>query len=194
MVLEAVRQLVTQLSEKKEQVDIQRERLRELTNGHFQFWVKMQQDCEKTFHNLTIEEFESIKQKSIIFSEQINSATCSYYKLQGHECPYCKAYVNGSLIFHDERIVFKKNFQNYFNQDTSMWPDDKKEAFKKGKQEVEEYFKEAEFIEKTIQDLKEECSEIEKQLDRIVSVCNIALGYYFYKPEPSRYPIIWDND
>lgn len=172
------------------------ERLDAIKITHYNFWVSFQEQCEKTFHDRTLEQMESYNKRrdmrSTMSQHRYRSSELSLqeqWKMtppltiddlamhHGYNCPYCLARVGGDA-FDDETWEgdARSFFTKWLNQDTTDWPAEKLTAYKSAKKEVEKYFAEAEVLEKRLVELKNEYDEILNDLETIWNMCDAVLG------------------
>lgn len=170
MAIETVLRLVTRLDEVQKEIAVIKERLNYIKSVHEKFWEILQQECEKTWHDLTQAQIDAYK-------NDVNAIHVFGKCWISHVCPYCKGYVGCRRNHVKSADVFsRKTFETWLIKDTNGWPQEKKSLFERGKKELKEYFAEAENLESRFEELCKEENEIHEQLREIWSLCDVALG------------------
>lgn len=175
MAVNAVQQLITRNKEISFELRQLEEELKRLKNEHRSFWEQYENQCAKTFHDLTPEQTKKYKAGKVSRTPTMLDVRMMF----GYKCPYCREWISRHRRWDDCHSwdgYVKTSFNSWLNKDISNWPEDKQALYIKAKKEVEDYFSKAEPLEQRIERLSQEEKQILQDLDTIWNICDLALG------------------
>ena len=184
MAVESVRKLVERYKEIRVILESLSKELEDLQKSHKAFWIRLEQECYKTCHDLTPEQLQwwhNYDNCAPANRTPITSLTIWQFKLalRGYECPYCRGHVGHQLRSWNPPVwdgYSKSSFESYLKQDITNCPHPKKALVEKAKKELTQYFAKAEPLEQRITSLQKERLAILNELEEIYKLSDRILG------------------